>query len=268
MIQIINKDHPVFRSEAYLKDLVPFALMEFIKECPKLLVSDGSSFIVGNTGQQFPTWVWTEENISGENLRRLGVWFCGEYSSRDFAYFVAKPPVAAFLTENFIRGKNAKVLRRVSMESFECEQVMIPDKISLVERPKESDLEQLAECSAAFVQECLDQRCSREEALMKARTDIESGTCRIIRLNGRVIAMAKIVRENERNQCIGGVYTRPESRGKGYASAVVAQLTVDILESGKIPALYTDLSNPASNKAYTNVGFVQKGKVDEVKLSF
>jgi predicted GNAT family acetyltransferase len=33
------------------------------------------------------------------------------------------------------------------------------------------------------------------------------------------------------------------------------------LRGGKIPLLYTDAANPASNKAYRNIGFVFGGQV-------
>lgn len=34
--------------------------------------------------------------------------------------------------------------------------------------------------------------------------------------------------------------------------------------NGKTPVLYIDLANPASNKAYKNVGFIECGKVSEI----
>ncbi|WP_144005378.1 hypothetical protein [Clostridium sp. DL-VIII] len=36
------------------------------------------------------------------------------------------------------------------------------------------------------------------------------------------------------------------------------------MNENKVPVLYTDLSNPASNKAYKNVGFIECGKVTQV----
>jgi len=51
------------------------------------------------------------------------------------------------------------------------------------------------------------------------------------------------------------VYTPPEFRRKGYASAAVWALTKKLLESGrKFVFLFTDLSNPTSNKIYQQMG--------------
>ena len=43
---------------------------------------------------------------------------------------------------------------------------------------------------------------------------------------------------------IGPVYTPPGCRGRGYAAAVTAAATRDILAEGAVPVLFTDLANP------------------------
>jgi uncharacterized protein len=55
---------------------------------------------------------------------------------------------------------------------------------------------------------------------------------------------------------IGPVYTPPDLRRHGYASALVADLTADLLDGGNDYCfLYTDLANPTSNRIYQNVGY-------------
>jgi uncharacterized protein len=55
---------------------------------------------------------------------------------------------------------------------------------------------------------------------------------------------------------IGPVYTPPELRGRGYGSAVTAHATKHCLARGlDYCFLYTDLSNPTSNKIYVNIGY-------------
>jgi GNAT superfamily N-acetyltransferase len=55
---------------------------------------------------------------------------------------------------------------------------------------------------------------------------------------------------------IGPVYTPPPLRGRGYASALVGQLSERLLEGGlDYCFLYTDMSNQTSNKIYMNVGY-------------
>jgi RimJ/RimL family protein N-acetyltransferase len=55
---------------------------------------------------------------------------------------------------------------------------------------------------------------------------------------------------------VSGVYTPPELRGRGYASAAVAAATRHALDTGaKACVLYTDLTNPTSNKIYQALGY-------------
>jgi uncharacterized protein len=55
---------------------------------------------------------------------------------------------------------------------------------------------------------------------------------------------------------IGPVYTPPELRRRGFASALVGTLTRDLL-AGDVDFcfLYTDLDNPTSNRIYQDVGY-------------
>ena len=55
---------------------------------------------------------------------------------------------------------------------------------------------------------------------------------------------------------IGPVYTPPQLRRRGYASALVAHVTQQQLDKGRDYCfLYTDLANPTSNRIYMNVGY-------------
>ena len=55
---------------------------------------------------------------------------------------------------------------------------------------------------------------------------------------------------------IGPVYTPPELRGRGYASALTAQVSQLQLDRGKrFCFLYTDLANPTSNAIYMRIGY-------------
>jgi uncharacterized protein len=55
---------------------------------------------------------------------------------------------------------------------------------------------------------------------------------------------------------IGPVYTPPDLRRRGYGSAVTADATKEQLDGGRDYCfLYTDLSNPTSNKIYMNIGY-------------
>jgi predicted GNAT family acetyltransferase len=51
------------------------------------------------------------------------------------------------------------------------------------------------------------------------------------------------------------VYTPPDLRGRGYASANVAAISGLVLSKGDRCILYTELSNPVSNSVYRRLGY-------------
>ena len=70
------------------------------------------------------------------------------------------------------------------------------------------------------------------------------------------VSMALYVRETGNTGMIGVVYTPPEYRNHGYATAVTTTVTRVILNGGKKYAtLYTDLDNPTSNSIYMKIGY-------------
>jgi len=62
---------------------------------------------------------------------------------------------------------------------------------------------------------------------------------------------------------VGPVYTPPEHRGRGYATALVAEQTRWLLERNPSCFLYTDLANPTSNGIYQRIGYRQVGESAE-----
>jgi len=85
--------------------------------------------------------------------------------------------------------------------------------------------------------------------------------------DGSIVAMAVKTRPTENGMTVGGVYTLKEHRQKGYATALVSELSQNILNFGKkFCILYTDLSNPTSNSIYQKIGY--KPVVDSISYSF
>jgi len=66
---------------------------------------------------------------------------------------------------------------------------------------------------------------------------------------------------------IAPVYTLPDARGRGYATALVAELARELLARGKRKLfLTTDIANPTSNSIYARIGF--RAENDDCGLDF
>jgi predicted GNAT family acetyltransferase len=82
-----------------------------------------------------------------------------------------------------------------------------------------------------------------------------------------IVSMAAVVRRTPRSSSIAFVYTPPDMRGRGYASAVVAALSKRELDHGAHwCSLFTDLANPTSNHIYTALGYEPRADFQMIEL--
>ena len=78
------------------------------------------------------------------------------------------------------------------------------------------------------------------------------------RTSGRVVSVSGWGGPTPNGIRVGPVYTPPELRGRGYATALVAELSQTLLDGGRsFVFLYTDLANPTSNAIYERIGYVR-----------
>lgn len=80
---------------------------------------------------------------------------------------------------------------------------------------------------------------------------------------GRTVSVAGAGAETPSGVRIGPVYTPPESRRRGYASALTAAVSRAQLDAGRrFVFLFTDLANPTSNRIYQAIGYEPVTDVD------
>lgn len=72
---------------------------------------------------------------------------------------------------------------------------------------------------------------------------------------GRAVSLAGHAGETPNGFRVGPVYTPPHLRGRGYASALTAALTEQLLEQRRFCFLFTDLANPTPNSIYQRIGY-------------
>ncbi|USL41196.1 GNAT family N-acetyltransferase [Priestia megaterium] len=97
---------------------------------------------------------------------------------------------------------------------------------------------------------------SKEQAVKTGEAFIKAGRLFLWEVNGKYVSMANAARPTVHNVTINYVYTPREERKKGYASSCVSTLSQLMLDSGfQTTSLYTDMTNPTSNKIYMEIGY-------------
>ncbi len=109
----------------------------------------------------------------------------------------------------------------------------------------------------AFMTEALGQSDPVEAGAMADRW--LAGRSRTLWLwedGGAIVSLTGVGGPTPNGIRIGPVYTPPAERGRGYASALVAAVSQEALDSGRrFCFLFTDAANPTSNHIYQEIGY-------------
>ncbi len=128
-----------------------------------------------------------------------------------------------------------------------------------IELAKEEDEKTLVKFIYDETREISDvKELSMEEAKEHFDKRMKRGTYHVWKNDKGDIVCQANYSVTEGNAKMGGVYTLPEARGKGYAANIIYELTNKALADGHHVSLYTDYRYIPSNKAYKNVGYVDE----------
>jgi uncharacterized protein len=179
-----------------------------------------------------------------------------------------KAPVAEF-AELWQEATGTEAQLEIAQRCFRAERVKAPANVSGAMRDYEArDRELAVEWMDAFVAEALHgpEPESSAEFVDRRNEDPDGGL--VIWDDGRAVSMAGFGGRTPNGIRIGPVYTPPELRGRGYASALTAALTQRLLDEGRrFCFLFTDLANPTSNSIYQRIGYRAVSDVDLWRFS-
>lgn len=229
---------------------------------PLLLTVERDGETVG-AALETPPYNLTLSRLSAAACRYLAEWLLQEVPP--LPGVTAEADVARGFAGAYLRPPTVAAVRR-SMRLFELREVVDPPEPGgRMRSATTADREVVQRLWEAF----------RREATPEAPVDTSGADYALGAGNvflwvddeGTPTCVAARNRELPTGASIGPVYTPPEFRAKGYATALVAALSRAILADGKDYAcLFTDLSNPTSNSIYPKVGY--QPIADVVELEF
>ena len=152
----------------------------------------------------------------------------------------------------------AEARLEIAQRAFRADHVDPPTGVSGRMRDYgRSDRELAARWMDAFAEEALPEAPpgTSEEFVDRREKDPDGGIV-LWEDDGAVVSMAGFGGRTPNGIRIGPVYTPPELRGRGYASALTAAVTKRLLDGGlRFCFLFTDLANPTSNSIYQRIGY-------------
>jgi len=175
--------------------------------------------------------------------------------------------LAALFTHHWVAGAGGSY-RLVRQERVhQLRQVLVPpSKQGVLRRATATEFETVLDWVYAFQEEALGERSSAS-AREATREQIQSrlaGDAVYLWDDGRPVSLAMKLRPTRHGISVSYVYTPPELRRRGYATACVAELSRLLLASGfAFCSLFTDLANPTSNHIYREIGYRPVADFDE-----
>jgi predicted GNAT family acetyltransferase len=177
----------------------------------------------------------------------------------DVGGVIGPPTVASRSADLWAARKGCGI--RVGMEQriYAAERVreLAPPAAGMMRRASEEDRALLTDWFEAFVLEALGGRHFRPtDAAVDDLLSRPGDEGAYVWVHGGPVCFAACGGPTPTGVRVGPVYTPPEARGRGYATALVAKLTQRLLAGGRrFCFLYTDASNPTSNRIYERIGY-------------
>lgn len=186
-------------------------------------------------------------------------------AANDFKFpgIVGPSDVASAFSNKWTQITGQKSVEYMDQIIYVLKKVLMPPPVEgklRFAKPEEAPL--LATWMEAFGRDALPkaEQVSGENALKKTQEMIAGERIAVWAIKNVPVAKASLS-GTETAARISGVYTPPEQRGHGYASAVVAHLSQMQLDKGKkMCCLYADARNPVSNSIYRKIGYEFVGR--------
>jgi len=147
---------------------------------------------------------------------------------------------------------------RMAQGIYAAREIRVPDVPGAMRLAALDDRDLIVDWIRAFQDEALPDETPDFDvvAAVERRLRSETAGTALWDVDGRAVSMCGFGGRTPTGIRIGPVYTPPELRGRGYGSAVTAVASKRLLDGDRdFCFLYTDMSNPTSNRIYMNIGY-------------
>jgi uncharacterized protein len=174
---------------------------------------------------------------------------------------------AALFARTWREATGAEARRSMSQRIYRAASASPPSDVpGSMRNARRTDRALLLDWFGAFQDEALPPAHPREdsEVLVDRRLGEPDAGLELWEDGGRPVSLAGYGGRTPHGIRVGPVYTPPEFRRRGYATALVGLMTKELLEGGRrFCFLFTDLANPTSNSIYRRIGYRPVTDVDQ-----
>ena len=174
--------------------------------------------------------------------------------------------IAGRFAEAWSRTHRVTNGRRIAERVYRLERVVAPEGVpGTVRVATAADRDLLVAWVDEFLAEALDRDDPDQAAALVDRSFRTGTRTWYLWDDGGPVSVAAAGGPTPNGIRIGPVYTPPDRRRRGYASALTAATSQAELDKGRrFIFLFTDLANPTSNKIYRAIGYEPVIDIDQV----
>jgi predicted GNAT family acetyltransferase len=270
MFESFSRNEAILDERPFLDYEVQFNLFHRIiegREVVALKTKDNNAIALQNPGNAM--WLWINEALEDSEIQNIIEALCIELKAAKLNGISGKPEFVKKFADIYSKLLGISCRTVQSMEAYKCIKVEAPNNVKgeLIQA-KLCHINIVAHYCAGFLLGAFGKSVTKESQMQAAENMIKSGNLFLWKMHEEIKSMANIAHRSKRYARINDVYTPVEFRNRGYASALVSELSLIILNEGLIPMLYADVKNPYSNKAYRKIGYKECGRIDQIAFIY
>lgn len=210
-------------------------------------VIDGDNYLLVMKLDDYNLLIFGETNLVKEAIDII----C-DYHLYFYGILASKELIDEFYL-HYINRRGGESFIRHKMDMMYLKKLKENPTMSVV-KADPNDINIIANYVVEFNEQALNEsNINFKDVILRVTKEIDSYY--LLKINNKIVSMAKIAREDDNICAITSVYTPIEHRNKGYSRQVVTHICQLILNKGKTPYLYVDKENPISNHLYLKIGF-------------
>ncbi len=245
---------------------IAFNMFELILRDPDAFAwSDGESFLFAQTDRNAPLWGWLSDDADEDGLIAAACLAAARAAENPRLLLNLETPKAESFLRVVCKISRRNFSARRDLNALVCRRLVPPPARGELITPSNADRAAVANLLIQLIEDGERQRISQSEADSFAWMTVGSRRLGLWRAGGEICSMAMIAHESRGIARLNTVVTDRTKRGRGCAGMLLAAMSRELLDAGKLPMLYVDAANSSADRAFRKIGFEKVGEITEYR---